>query len=101
MARVLNSADTYLPVSQFIPKEKIANPGEVDLWLKVTCVLLCALEQRTRAHCQVDGQVRQKGTTKDMLFSVDALISYISGIFTLQEGDCILTGELRLAIQCC
>ena len=41
---------------------------------------------------QVDGEVRQKGSTKDMIFSVPFLISHISSIMTLFEGDVILTG---------
>lgn len=42
--------------------------------------------------CSVDGKEKQRGNTKDMLFPVQSLISYISTIFTLQPGDLILTG---------
>ena len=34
----------------------------------------------------------QKGNTKDMLFSIDELIAYISQYFTLKIGDLIFTG---------
>ena len=34
----------------------------------------------------------QKGNTKDMLFSIDKLIAYISQYFTLKIGDLIFTG---------
>lgn len=34
----------------------------------------------------------QKGTTKDMLFSMDQIISYISQFITLKKGDLIYTG---------
>ncbi|KAK4388431.1 putative acylpyruvase FAHD2, mitochondrial [Sesamum angolense] len=35
---------------------------------------------------------RQKGSTSDMIFKIPFLISHISSIFTLLEGDVILTG---------
>lgn len=41
---------------------------------------------------QVDGEVQQKGSTKDMIFKIPYLISHISSIMTLLEGDVILTG---------
>lgn len=41
---------------------------------------------------QVDGETRQKGSTKDMIFKIPYLISHISSIMTLLEGDVILTG---------
>lgn len=41
---------------------------------------------------QVNDEIRQKGSTKDMIFDIPFLISYISSIFTLMEGDVILTG---------
>lgn len=39
-----------------------------------------------------NGQIQQQGHTKDMLFSVDNLIAYISQFFTLKIGDLIFTG---------
>ena len=41
---------------------------------------------------QKNGQIQQQGHTKDMLFSVDNLIAYISQFFTLKIGDLIFTG---------
>ena len=57
---------------------------------------------------QVNGELRQEGNTKDMIFTLPRLISYISTYFTLSkcyiyptsrfkinapdEGDLILTG---------
>jgi hypothetical protein len=49
---------------------------------------------------QVDNELRQKGSTKDMLFSIPVLISYISQIFNLEPGDCILTGTCPAALIC-
>jgi 2-keto-4-pentenoate hydratase/2-oxohepta-3-ene-1,7-dioic acid hydratase in catechol pathway len=34
----------------------------------------------------------QEGHTKDMLFGVDRLVSFISQFFTLKTGDIIFTG---------
>ncbi|KPP72313.1 acylpyruvase FAHD1, mitochondrial-like [Scleropages formosus] len=66
--------DTSCPVSEYIPKERIPNPGNLRLWLKV------------------NDQLRQDGHTSHMMFSVPFLISYISDFITLEEGDLILTG---------
>ncbi|MEQ2197755.1 Acylpyruvase fahd1, mitochondrial [Xenoophorus captivus] len=66
--------NTSCPVSDFIPKERIPDPGNVKLWLKV------------------NDQLRQSGCTSQMIFSVPYLISYISDFISLEEGDLILTG---------
>jgi 2-keto-4-pentenoate hydratase/2-oxohepta-3-ene-1,7-dioic acid hydratase in catechol pathway len=41
---------------------------------------------------RVNGEVRQQGTTSDMLFSVGHLIAYISAVMSLERDDVILTG---------
>lgn len=66
---------TSCPVSEFVPKEKIPDPHKLKIWLKV------------------NGQLRQEGETSSMIFSIPHLISYISEIVTLEEGDLILTGS--------
>ena len=45
-----------------------------------------------RVQTRVDGEVRQDGTTADMIHDVPTLISYASQAFTLLPGDVILTG---------
>ncbi|ESQ56036.1 hypothetical protein EUTSA_v10026938mg [Eutrema salsugineum] len=65
--------DTFTPISSVLPKAMVHDPDNLELWLKV------------------DGETRQKGLTKDMIFKVPYLISYISSILTLYEGDVILT----------
>lgn len=40
----------------------------------------------------INGKIVQEGDSRDMLFGVDALISYISRFFTLKTGDVIMTG---------
>ena len=66
--------DTACPVGNFIPKDRLSDPQNVRLWLKV------------------DEELRQDGNTKDMIFTIPYLISYISHVMTLEEGDLILTG---------
>ncbi|WP_264509316.1 fumarylacetoacetate hydrolase family protein [Flavobacterium sp. N1719] len=41
---------------------------------------------------QRNGEVVQKGNTSHMLWTIDALISYVSQYFTLKKGDVIFTG---------
>lgn len=66
--------DTSCPVSDFIPKEKLPDPDNVRLWLKI------------------DGALKQDGNTTDMIFKIPYLLSYISSFVTLEVGDLILTG---------
>ena len=40
----------------------------------------------------VNGDVRQRSTTRQLIFSVEDLIAFISGIMTLEPGDVIATG---------
>jgi 2-keto-4-pentenoate hydratase/2-oxohepta-3-ene-1,7-dioic acid hydratase in catechol pathway len=43
-------------------------------------------------ECRINGEVRQKANTKDMIFNCAALVSYISHHMTLKPGDIIFTG---------
>ncbi|WP_211116262.1 fumarylacetoacetate hydrolase family protein [Glycomyces buryatensis] len=43
-------------------------------------------------RCEVNGEVRQLGSTKDMIFDPATLVSYISQVMTLMPGDVVLTG---------
>lgn len=45
-----------------------------------------------RVRCWVDDELRQDGSTSQMIVGVPELVSYVSGIFTLLPGDVILTG---------
>ena len=42
--------------------------------------------------CRVNGDVRQRGNTSEMVFSPTELIAYTSRIMTLEPGDVIMTG---------
>jgi len=67
--------DTSCPVGEFVPKSDLTKDvQELGIWLKV------------------NGELKQNGNTRDMLFPVADLISHISGIFTLEPGDLVLTG---------
>lgn len=41
---------------------------------------------------RVNGEVRQRGTGAEMVFSVPALLAYISQVMTLEPGDIVATG---------
>jgi 2-keto-4-pentenoate hydratase/2-oxohepta-3-ene-1,7-dioic acid hydratase in catechol pathway len=43
-------------------------------------------------RCEVDGELRQDGRTKDFIFDAATIVSYVSHIMTLLPGDVILTG---------
>ncbi|XP_074582998.1 oxaloacetate tautomerase FAHD1, mitochondrial [Curcuma longa] len=71
---VAKGQDTFTPISAVLPKAMVVDPDNLELWLKV------------------DDEIRQKGSTKDMIFKLPFLISHISSFMTLFEGDVILTG---------
>ena len=64
--------DTFAPVGPFIETE--LNPFDVNV----------------RAY--VNREIRQDGNTKNMMFNVAKLISFISNVMTLLPGDIIATG---------
>jgi len=66
--------DTFCPIGPFIPKSKISSIPQVGL------------------HFSINGQVKQSGLAEDMIFSPSDLISFVSGVMRLEEGDLILTG---------
>jgi 2-keto-4-pentenoate hydratase/2-oxohepta-3-ene-1,7-dioic acid hydratase in catechol pathway len=47
---------------------------------------------RLRIVTEVNGEVRQDGTTDQMIFDVSTLVSYLSRVTTLGTGDLIFTG---------
>jgi acylpyruvate hydrolase len=49
-------------------------------------------DQGLEVTCSVDGEQMQKAVTSDLLFGPEALVSYMSDIFTLAPGDVIATG---------
>jgi 5-oxopent-3-ene-1,2,5-tricarboxylate decarboxylase/2-hydroxyhepta-2,4-diene-1,7-dioate isomerase len=45
-----------------------------------------------RLTTTVNGRITQQGSTRDMIFSIAALVEYLSSFMTLSPGDLILTG---------
>ena len=66
--------DTFAPISDIILKEKATNPNNLDILL------------------EVNGEVRQISNTKNMVFTVEQIIEFISNVMTLEPGDLIMTG---------
>jgi 2-keto-4-pentenoate hydratase/2-oxohepta-3-ene-1,7-dioic acid hydratase in catechol pathway len=64
--------DTFCPVGPWIETKLDARAKEIT--------------------CRVNGDVRQHGTTADMIFDVPTLIAYVSGVMTLMPGDLLVTG---------
>lgn len=71
---VAKGFDTFAPLGRLVPAADVGDPQGLTLTLKV------------------NGTVRQRGDTRDMIFSVAHLISYCSQIFTLERGDLLFTG---------
>ncbi len=47
---------------------------------------------RLRIVTEVNGEVRQDGTTDQLIFDIPTLVSYLSRVITLATGDLIFTG---------
>ena len=45
-----------------------------------------------RIYSKLNGEIKQDSNTKNMIFSPDELVKYISNIMTLYPGDLIATG---------
>lgn len=45
-----------------------------------------------RVQTHLDGDVRQDGSTRDLIFDVPTLVAHVTGVMTLLPGDVILTG---------
>lgn len=66
--------DTFAPMSKITRKEEVADPHNLDIWLKV------------------NGEYRQRSNTSHLIFTIGEIIGYVSGIMTLEPGDVIATG---------
>lgn len=42
--------------------------------------------------CAVNDEIRQKGNTRDFIFSIPALFAYVTSFMTLEPGDLLVTG---------
>ena len=69
------NADTFAPLGPWlVTRDEIADVQNLPLWL------------------EVDGVRRQDSNTKEMVFGVTELVSYISQFMSLHPGDIIATG---------
>ncbi len=57
-----------------------------------TATTTTTLRRQALGQCHQNDEVRQEGTTSQLIFDVLALVSYISHITTLTTGDLIFTG---------
>jgi len=69
------SADTFGPLGPFLAThDEIPDAGHLAMWLKV------------------NGVFRQRSFTREMIFDVPTLVSYVSQFMTLLPGDVVSTG---------
>ena len=69
------SADTFAPLGPFLATpDEIPDTSRLAMWLKV------------------NGVLRQRSSTSEMIFDVPTLVSYVSQFMTLLPGDIISTG---------
>jgi 2-keto-4-pentenoate hydratase/2-oxohepta-3-ene-1,7-dioic acid hydratase in catechol pathway len=69
------SADTFGPVGPWlVTADDVRNPHDLELWTVV------------------NGERRQHGNTSKLIFSVPALVAYVSQFMSLKAGDVISTG---------
>ncbi|WP_308797939.1 fumarylacetoacetate hydrolase family protein [Agromyces silvae] len=68
-------SDGYAPFGPYlVSADEVPDPGNLEL------------------HLEVNGEVRQSGSTSELLFGIPELISFASTLMTLEPGDVIETG---------
>lgn len=69
------SCDTFAPLGPFVATpDELGDVHDLGMWLTV------------------NGETKQRGSTRDMIFDVPTLVSYISQFMTLLPGDIVTTG---------
>ena len=69
------SQDTFAPMGPYlVTPDEVGDPQKLDLW------------------CKVNGEMRQKANTSDMIFDIKTIISTLSDGITLEVGDVFATG---------
>jgi acylpyruvate hydrolase len=66
--------DNSAPIGNFVKKEELGDLKNINFELKI------------------NGESRQTGNSKDLIFSFDKVVSYVSQFVTLKTGDLIYTG---------
>jgi 2-keto-4-pentenoate hydratase/2-oxohepta-3-ene-1,7-dioic acid hydratase in catechol pathway len=69
------SHDTFGPIGPYmVTADEVPDPQDLHLW------------------CEIDGVMRQNGTTATMIFPVRELVAFVSRFMTLEPGDILATG---------
>ena len=71
---VAKAFDYSAPVGEFKKISALKNPDDIAFGMKL------------------NGEWRQQGHSRDMIFSFNKIIAHVSRFVTLNEGDCIFTG---------
>lgn len=71
---IAKAFDHAAPLGKFLPKTHFTDIQNFDFSLKI------------------NDEIRQTGNTKEMIFSIDEIIAYISQFVSLKIGDLIYTG---------
>lgn len=71
---IAKAFDHAAPIGKFLPKSHFTDVQNFGFELKI------------------NNEIRQTGNTKDMIFSIDEIIVYISQFVSLKMGDLIYTG---------
>jgi len=71
---IAKAFDFSAPLSTFVPKQQFESMDNIEFGLKI------------------NGEWRQQGNSRDMIFGFDDIIAYVSQFVTLRKGDLIFTG---------
>lgn len=71
---IAKAFENSAPLGKFLPKENFPDLNNIKF------------------HLDINNETVQQGTSGDMIFSFNKLISYLSQFFTLKTGDLIFTG---------
>lgn len=67
--------DTFGPIGPWlVTRDEIPDPQALDMWL------------------DINGEAKQRGNSRTMIFGVAEIVSYLSQFMTLEPGDIITTG---------
>lgn len=68
------SLDNFAPIGPYLVTADDIDPNNLDI------------------RCEVNGELRQSGNTREMIFDIATIISYVSKHITLSPGDVIFSG---------
>ena len=71
---IAKAFDQSAPMGKFLPVSEFKNLNDINFELKI------------------NGETRQKGNSRDMIFNFNKIIAYVSQFVTLRTGDYIFTG---------